>query len=144
MDIDRMLSWCRWFEGGGRWCDGAVGSQVDVLNLSLHLLNLLSSMMQGKLCLVSESECGWGGIGSFYDFSYLPLTLVGRRLLQEVRAAQVLSLSKGIISFYLFLDSNQSSKAESQTSVFLSSDSLSQQMERWVGFLIGKGGCKNM
>lgn len=89
MDIDRMLSWCRWFESGGRWCDGAVGSQVDILNLSLHLLNLLSSMMQGKLCLVSESECGWGGTVSFYDFSYLSLTLVSRRLLQEVIAAQI-------------------------------------------------------
>lgn len=38
---------------------------MDILNLSLHALNLFSSMMQGKFCLMSESECGWGGIGSF-------------------------------------------------------------------------------
>lgn len=61
-DIDRMLSWCRWFEGGGRWCDGAVGSQVKILNLSLHPLNLFSSMMQGKFCLCLSLSVGEVGL----------------------------------------------------------------------------------
>lgn len=79
IDIARMSSWCGWFEGCGRRYCGAMGRQVNILNLGLHPPNVFSPLSQSTLCLVPVLGCGYVELVPL-RFQPLSPTLIGELL----------------------------------------------------------------